>query len=81
MHYDMKLVVSDIDDTLLPKGGVISQGTRRAVAECRRQGDCVFPGQRAVVSFHGDRGGDAGGQRAADRGQRRLRNGPWTGKC
>ena len=38
MHYDMKLVVSDIDDTLLPKGGVISQGTRRAVAECRRRG-------------------------------------------
>lgn len=38
MHYEMKLVVSDIDDTLLPKGGVISQGTRRAVAECRRRG-------------------------------------------
>ena len=38
MHYDMKLVVSDIDDTLLPKGGVIYQGTRRAVAECRRRG-------------------------------------------
>lgn len=37
-HYDIKLVVSDIDDTLLPKGGVISEGTRRAVAECRRRG-------------------------------------------
>lgn len=37
-HYDIKLVVSDIDDTLLPKGGNISEGTRRAVAECRRRG-------------------------------------------
>ena len=36
--YDIKLVVSDIDGTLLPKGGNISEGTRRAVAECRRRG-------------------------------------------
>ena len=36
--YDIKLVVSDIDGTLLPKGGNISEGSRRAVAECRRRG-------------------------------------------
>lgn len=36
--YDIKLVVSDIDGTLLPKGGNISEGSRRAVAECRRKG-------------------------------------------
>jgi len=36
--YDIKLVVSDIDGTLLPKGGNISEGSRRAVAECRRNG-------------------------------------------
>ena len=37
-RYDIKLVISDIDGTLLPKGGMISEGTRRAVAECRRRG-------------------------------------------
>ncbi|MBQ4089502.1 MAG: HAD family phosphatase [Clostridia bacterium] len=36
--YDIKLVVSDIDGTLLPKGGNISEGSRKAVAECRRRG-------------------------------------------
>ena len=36
--YVIKLVVSDIDGTLLPKGGNISEGSRRAVAECRRNG-------------------------------------------
>lgn len=36
--YDIKLVVSDIDGTLLPKGGNISEGSRRAVAECRKRG-------------------------------------------
>ena len=37
-HYDIKLIVSDIDGTLLPKGGNISEGTRRAVSECRKRG-------------------------------------------
>jgi Cof subfamily protein (haloacid dehalogenase superfamily) len=37
-HYDIKLVVSDIDGTLLPKGGNISEGTRKAVSECRKRG-------------------------------------------
>lgn len=36
--YDIKLVVSDIDGTLLPKGGAISEASRAAVSECRRRG-------------------------------------------
>jgi Cof subfamily protein (haloacid dehalogenase superfamily) len=37
-RYDIKLIASDIDDTLLPKGGAISDATLRAVAKCRERG-------------------------------------------
>lgn len=37
-YRNIRLIVSDIDDTLIPKGGVLSENTRKAVAECRRQG-------------------------------------------
>ena len=36
--YDIRLIASDIDDTLIPKGGKISDATRRAVAVCRERG-------------------------------------------
>ena len=35
---NIKLVVSDIDDTLLPKGGAISEKTRQAVARLNERG-------------------------------------------
>ena len=37
-YKNIRLVVSDIDDTLIPKGGMLSENTRRAAAQCRRQG-------------------------------------------
>lgn len=36
--YDVRLIASDIDDTILPKGGKISDRTRRAVAQCQKMG-------------------------------------------
>ena len=41
--YDIRLIASDIDGTLLPKGGRISEATRRAVAECRARGIAFVP--------------------------------------
>ena len=35
---DIRLIATDIDGTLLPRGGVISDATRRAVAACRARG-------------------------------------------
>lgn len=35
---DIKLIVSDIDRTILPAGGVVSSATAAAVAACRAQG-------------------------------------------
>ena len=35
---DIRLIAADIDGTLLPRGGVISDATRRAVALCRERG-------------------------------------------
>ena len=35
---DIKLIASDIDGTLIPFGGEISEATRDIIAECRRRG-------------------------------------------
>ena len=35
---DIKLIASDIDGTILPFGGVISQATKDIIEECRRRG-------------------------------------------
>lgn len=36
--YDIGLIASDIDDTLLPKGGKISEATKMAAAKCAERG-------------------------------------------
>lgn len=35
---DIRLIASDVDGTMLPRGGVISENLRRAIAQCRRRG-------------------------------------------
>ena len=37
MH-DIRLIASDVDNTMLPRGGAISENLRRAVARCRERG-------------------------------------------
>jgi len=35
---DIRMIATDVDGTILPRGGAISDGTRRAVAACRARG-------------------------------------------
>ena len=34
----IRMIATDVDGTILPRGGVISDATRRAVALCRERG-------------------------------------------
>ena len=63
MKYDIKLIASDIDDTILPKGGTLSEETESLIKECaeRKIDFCLasgrwYPSTAAVADAIGLRG-------------------------